>query len=218
MPLQRCNTVYHRRMPQQHRARSLSRAEVRALPWPAAVLSKGTSLEVADCFEVGRIILHELDWMETRARQEWSLRRLQTEVLVNASVSTLSRCVRVYRVAHQLGLRPPWQNLDMRHFVATASLPSAKQKQLLSKVEREGWSVLRLEQLVRDNYGTAGRGGKTSVQCVKILDQMDKHDLFADLTRLNIYSRGDLRRLAERVQSAEANFRRLRRELRAFGV
>jgi hypothetical protein len=205
-------------MPQRIQARALTRAHVRALPWPSAVLTKDTSLDVRDCYQVGRIILQELDWTETRARQDWSLRRLQTEVLTNASVSTLSRCVRVYRVAHQLGLRPPWQNLDMRHFVATASLPSSRQRQLLLKVEREGWSVLRLERLVRDNYGTAGRGGKTSVQCVKVLDQIEKRDLFADLTRLNVYSRGDLRKLAERVQLAEARFRRLRRELRAFGV
>jgi hypothetical protein len=190
--------------------------EVRALPWPGAVLDKQASLDVEACYEVGRIILHEVGWMQTRARQAWSLRRLQTEVLVNASVSTLSRCVRVYRVAQQLGLRPPWQNLDMRHFVATASLPSVKQKQLLARVEREGWSVLRLEQLVRDNYGSAGRGGKTTIHCVKVLDHIEKQDLFADLTRLNVYSRGDLRKLALRVQLAEENLRRLRRELRAL--
>jgi hypothetical protein len=192
--------------------------EVRALPWPGAVLVKGASLNVEACYEVGRIISHELGWTQTRARQTWSLRRLQTEVLANASVSTLSRCVRVYSVARQLGLRPPWQNLDMRHFVATASLPSVKQKQLLARVEREGWSVLRLEQLVRDNYGSAGRGGKTAVQCVKVLDQIEKKDLFSDLTRLNVYSRGDLRKLAVRVQLAEASLRRLRRELRALGA
>jgi ParB-like chromosome segregation protein Spo0J len=205
-------------MPQRTKARVLSRAEVRALPWPAAVLAKDTPLEVAGCYDVGRIILNELDWTDTRARQDWSLRRLQTEVLTNASVSTLSRCVRVYRIAHQLGLRPPWQNLDMRHFVATASLPSAKQRQLLQKVERDGWSVQRLERLVKENYGSAGRGGKTSVECVRVLEQIEKRDLFSDLTRLNVYSRGELRKLAGRLQTAEESFRRLRRELRAFGV
>lgn len=205
-------------MPQKIRARTLGRAEVRALPWPSAVLSKDTPLDVTGCYEVGRIILSELDWTDTRARQEWSLRRLQHEVLGNASVSTLSRCVRVYRIAHELGLRPPWRNLDMRHFVATASLPSAKQRQLLQKVEREGWSVQRLERLVKENYGSAGRGGKTSVECVRVLDQIEKRDLFSDLMRLNVYSRVELRKLSERLQTAEMSFRRLRRELRAFGV
>jgi hypothetical protein len=97
-------------------------------------------------------------------------------------------------------------------------LPVPKQKKLLLKVEKEGWSVLRLEQLVKDTYGTPGRGGKTSVECVRVLDQLEKRDLFGDLNRLNILSRQDLRRLARRVQNAEASFKRLRRELRAFGV
>jgi len=126
--------------------------------------------------------------------------------------------VRVYRIASELELSPPWRNLDMRHFVATASLPTPKQRTLLKRVEREGWSVLRLEKHVKDHYGSPGRGGKTSVECVRVLDQIEKRDLFADLNRLNVYSRTDLRRLATRVQHAEANFRKLRRELRAFGV
>lgn len=205
-------------MSRKKERRPLTQGEVRALPWPEAVLTKNTSLDVEDCYAVGKIILNKLDWTDTRGRQEWSLRRVQSEVLNNASVSTLSRCVRVYRIATELGLEPPWQNLDMRHFVATAALPVTKQRQLLRRVEREGWSVLKLEQLVKDNYGTPGRGGKTSVECVRVLDQIEKRDLFSDLNRLNVYSRTDLRRLATRVQSAEASFRKLRRELRAFGV
>ncbi len=191
---------------------------MRALAWPKAVLSRDTALDVEDCYYVGKLIVEELAWTETRARQEWSLRRLRSEILVNASVSTLSRCVRVYRIAESLGLSPPWKNLDMRHFVATGPLPVPKQKKLLLKVEKEGWSVLRLEQLVKDTYGTPGRGGKTSVECVRVLDQLEKRDLFGDLNRLNILSRQDLKRLARRVQNAEASFKRLRRELRSFGV
>ncbi len=195
-----------------------TRAEVRALPWPEAVLAKDTSLDVSDCYRVGQLIVERLDWTETRGRQEWSLRRLRSEVLGDASVSTLSRCVRVYRIAKELGLKPPWRNLDMRHFVATASLPVTKQRSLLNRVEKEGWSVLKLERLIKENYGSPGRGGKTSVECVRVLDQIEKRDLFSDLNRLNVYSRTDLRRLAARVQTAEANFRKLRRELRSFGV
>lgn len=205
-------------MPRSKSPSSWTRAEIRALPWPTAVLAKDLALSVDDCYEVGKIIVKTLAWTETRGRQEWSLRRLKTEVLNNASVSTLSRCVRVYRIASELGLEPPWRNLDMRHFVATAALPSTKQKQLLAKVEREGWSVTRLETLVRETYGTPGRGGKTNVECVRVLDQLEKRDLFSDLNRLNVYSRADLRRLASRVQTAEANFRKLRRALVAFGV
>jgi hypothetical protein len=64
---------------------------------------------VADCYRVGELILENLDWTDTRGRQEWSLRRLQAEVLRAASVSTLSRCVRVYRIAKDLflTLAPP---------------------------------------------------------------------------------------------------------------
>ncbi len=182
------------------------------------MLAKDTSLDVSDCYRVGQLIVERLDWTETRGRQEWSLRRLRSEVLGDASVSTLSRCVRVYRIAKELGLKPPWRNLDMRHFVATASLPVTKQRSLLNRVEKEGWSVLKLERLIKENYGSPGRGGKTSVECVRVLDQIEKRDLFSDLNRLNVYSRTDLRRLAARVQTAEANFRKLRRELRSFGV
>lgn len=197
---------------------ALAPRDVRSLPWPIAVRSKETPLSVTDCYRVGELILENLDWTDTRGRQEWSLRRLQSEVLKAASVSTLSRCVRVYRIAKELALTPPWRNLDMRHFVATASLPAAKRKQLLQKVEKEGWSVMRLEQHVRDNYGTPGRGGKTSIECVRALEQLEKRDLFSDLNRLNLYNKSDLKRLARRVEAAEASLKRLRRELRSFGV
>jgi hypothetical protein len=182
------------------------------------VRSKDTPLSVTDCYRVGELILEHLDWTDTRGRQEWSLRRLQSEVLKSASVSTLSRCVRVYRIARELSLTPPWRNLDMRHFVATASLPAAKRKQLLQKVEKEGWSVMRLEQYVRENYGTPGRGGKTSIECVRAIEKLEKRDLFSDLNRLNLYNKSDLKRLARRVEAAEATLKRLRRELKSFGV
>ena len=108
---------------------TLTAREVRVLPWPAALRAKDTPLTVSDCYRVGQIILESLNWTETRGRQEWSLRRLQSQVLKTASVSTLSRCVRVYRIAKELSLHPPWENLDMRHFVATAALPPGKRKQ-----------------------------------------------------------------------------------------
>jgi hypothetical protein len=205
-------------MQQQPGNSVLAPKDVRGLPWPAAVRSKETPLSVTDCYHVGELILENLDWTDTRGRQEWSLRRLQSEVLKAASVSTLSRCVRVYRIAKELTLTPPWRNLDMRHFVATASLPFAKRRQLLSKVEKEGWSVMRLEQFVRANYGTPGRGGKTTIECVRALEQLEKRDLFADLNRLNLYNKSDLKRLARRIETAEANLKRLRRELKTFGV
>jgi hypothetical protein len=192
--------------------------DVKALPWPQAVHEKDKPLNVSDCYRVGELILENLDWTETRGRQEWSLRRLQSQILKDASVSTLSRCVRVYRIAKELGLRPPWKNLDMRHFVATAALPEPKRKALLAKVEKEGWSVMKLESHVKENYGSPGRGGKTSVECVRALDQLEKRDLFTDLNRLNIYPKADLKKLAKRAEEAEATFRRLRKELKAFGV
>lgn len=205
-------------MPRKKPTTALSVQHVRALPWPQPVKSKDTPLTVGDCYRVGELIVENLDWTETRGRQEWSLRRLQSQVLKNASVSTLSRCVRVYRIAKELGLTPPWRNLDMRHFVATASLPPAKRKQLLQKVEKHGWSVTKLEDFVRENYGSPGRGGKTSVECVRALDNLERRDLFSDLNRLNLYSRADLRKLAKRVDSAEALFKALRKELKTLGV
>lgn len=205
-------------MPRTKQTSTLNLKDVKSLPWPAAVHDKDKPLNVADCYRVGEIILENLDWTETRGRQEWSLRRLQSQVLRDASVSTLSRCVRVYRIAKELGMRPPWTNLDMRHFVATASLPAPKRKQLLQKVEKQGWSVMKLEQLVKENYGTPGRGGKTSVECVRALEQLERRDLFSDLNRLNLYPKADLKKLAKRAEDAEALFRRLRKELKAFGV
>ncbi|MEN9577879.1 MAG: hypothetical protein RJA70_888 [Pseudomonadota bacterium] len=193
-------------------------AEVRLLPWPSAIRAKDTPLTVADCYRVGQLVIERLDWTETRGRQEWSLRRLQGQVLKNASVSTLSRCVRVYRIARELGLSPPWKNLDMRHFVATAALSPAKRKQLLQKVEQQGWSVVKLEDHVKANYGSPGRGGKSTVECVRALENLEKRDLFSDLNRLNVYSRADLRKIAKRVDAAEATFRKLRQELKAMGV
>lgn len=198
--------------------RTLTVSEVRLLPWPKAARQKDTPLTVSECYRVGELVVQRLDWTETRGRQEWSLRRLQGEVLKNASVSTLSRCVRVYRIASELGLSPPWKNLDMRHFIATTALPAAKRKQLLHAVEKEGWSVVKIEEHVRKNFGTPGRGGKSRLECVRALDHFESRDLFADLNRLGLYSKAELRKLAKRVEAAEATWRKLRRELKAAGV
>lgn len=190
--------------------------DVRALPWPAAIHEKDTPLTVDDCYRIGQLILENLDWTDTRARQEWSLRRLKGEVLRNASVSTLSRCVRVYRTAKELGLNPPWKNLDMRHFVATASLPVSKRRELLGKVEKQAWSVLKLEQLVKENYGSPGRGGKTSVEIVRAVEQLEKRDLFSDLTRLNLLNKVDIKKLEKRIEAQEAIFKKVRAEITAL--
>lgn len=196
---------------------TISVRDVKALPWPKAIHEKDTPLTVDDCYEIGEIILENLAWTDTRARQEWSLRRLKNEVLKNASVSTLSRCVRVYRTAKELGLTPPWKNLDMRHFVATASLPLTKRRALLAKVEKEAWSVLRLENLVRANYGSPGRGGKTSVECVRAVEQLEKRDMFSDLSRLNLLSRVEIRKLAKRLEMQERNLKKVREQIGTLG-
>ncbi len=192
---------------------SITAAQARALPWPAALKSRTQALKVDECYDVGRMILEQLGWQDTRGRQEWSLRRLQAEVLKAASVSTLSRCVRVYRVAKELNLKPPWRNLDMRHFVATASLPAAKRKDLLKRVDKEGWSAAKLERLVRERYGSPGRGGKTEVECVRALDELERRNLFGDLPRLNLYTRAELRKLLKRTQRAQRELGRLQAEL-----
>ena len=51
-----------------------------------AVRSKETPLSVDDCYLVGQLILENLDWTDTRGRQEWSLRRPQSEVLKAATI------------------------------------------------------------------------------------------------------------------------------------
>lgn len=205
-------------MARKKQADALTVPAVRDLPWPAAIREKNHPLTVTDCYHAGRIVLEELNWTETRGRQEWSLRRLQSQVLKNASVSTLSRCVRVYKIARELAIKPPWKNMDMRHFVATASLPAAKRKQLLQKVEKQGWSVTKLEQFVRDNYGSPGRGGKTTVECVRALENLEKRDLFSDLNRLNLLSKAEVRKIAKRVEAAELTLRRLRKDLTKFSA
>lgn len=193
--------------------KSIDTKEVKALPWPAAIHEKDKPLTVDDCYKIGQLILENLDWTDTRARQEWSLRRLRGEVLRNASVSTLSRCVRVYRTAKELGLNPPWKHLDMRHFVATASLPLPKRRELLGKVEKQAWSVLKLEQLVKENYGSPGRGGKTSVEIVRAVEALEKRDLMADLTRLNLLPKADVKKLEKRIEAQEAILKKVRAEI-----
>ncbi len=104
MPLQRASVRNANMAAKTKRStKSIDTKEVKALPWPAAIHEKDKPLTVDDCYKIGQIILENLDWTDTRARQEWSLRRLRGEVLRNASVSTLSRCVRVYRTAKSSG-------------------------------------------------------------------------------------------------------------------
>ena len=96
-------------------------------------------------------------------------------------------------------------------------MPVSKRRELLGKVEKQAWSVLKLEQLVKENYGSPGRGGKTSVEIVRAVEQLEKRDLHSDLTRLNLLSKVEIKKLEKRIEIQEANLKRVRSEITALG-
>jgi hypothetical protein len=197
-------------------ASELTAREICNLPWPKALRDKAHPLSTQDAYDVGKLIVERIyggSYNGSRGRKLWSLRKLQS-VLDAASAATLARSIQTYQTATNLGLRPPLRHVDMGHLVRISSLRRQHQRRLLKRIEHEGWGVQRLQQEVIKIRGKSSRGRPPSPGCMKALNALARHDLFAHLDRIAELDAATQRSLCRRVDALLADLKRVQRELR----
>jgi hypothetical protein len=162
---------------------------IRELPWPDAFL-QAQALTTNDSYRVGQLLVervYESRRDANRSPKPSSLRKIQSNALPEVSVSTLLRCIQVYETCRTLGMKPPWTYVRAGHLFRVANLPKPQQRQLLSRVEKEGWTVARLQQEIDKLKGSRlpdGRrpsGRRRLPGFVKALQALSKHSLLDGL-------------------------------------
>ncbi len=190
---------------------------LRELPWPPAVLDAHAQLTADDTYSVGRLIVEVVHGGERdtqKSRKEWSLRRLQQEVLTNASFATLARCVQTYETCRLLGVAPPLGGVRAGHLLNMSHLSVAKQRALLAQVDRQSLSV---QQLRCKTGRLPGQGRRRKPGVMKALTALEKQDLLADIEQLASIDRGEGKRLNQAVAQLQQQLREVRRHLRKHG-
>lgn len=115
--------------------------QVRSLPWPQTLLA-GQPLETKDAYEVGKLIVKQLQGgqaLEPQARREWSLRTVARTIGVG-STATLGRCVQVYWVCENLGITSRIGEIPPHLLITAARLPAKQQLTFINRGIKEGWT------------------------------------------------------------------------------
>ncbi len=142
------------------------------------------------------------------------MRRIQQQVLGEASFATLARCVQTYETCRGLGLQPPLGDVRAGHLLGLAHVRPAKQRMLLRRVDEQRLSV---EQL-RQSTGRAGqrtRRGKPAV--IKALDALRKHNLLEDVDSLQDLPRAEGKKVRQQVAQLRQELLTLEKQLRRLG-
>lgn len=135
--------------------------QVRALPWPQSLLA-GQPLETKDAYEVGKIIVKQLQGgqaLEPQARREWSLRTVARTIGVG-STATLGRCVQVYWVCETLGITSKIGEIPPHLLITAARLPSKQQLTFINRGIKEGWTRNRAIEKANEQLGDERPSGR----------------------------------------------------------
>jgi hypothetical protein len=119
----------------------LTPGQVRALPWPNSLL-EGQPLQTREAYEVGRIIVKQLqggEALQAQARREWSLRNIAKTIDVG-STATLGRCVQVFWVCEALGIASRLPDLPPHLLITAARLPVRQQLAFINKGVKGRWT------------------------------------------------------------------------------
>jgi hypothetical protein len=195
---------------------------IRQLPWPDAFL-QAQALTTNDSYRVGELLVervYESRRDANRSPKPSSLRKIQSNALPEVSVSTLLRCIQVYETCRDLGMKPPWAFVRAGHLFRVASLPKAQQRQLLARVEAEGWTVAKLQQHVdklKGNLLPDGRrpsGRRRLPGFVKALKALSKHSLLDGLKQAGELDSSRVRQLNKQIERAKAELARVQGTLK----
>jgi hypothetical protein len=158
--------------------KALTASQLRKLSWPKSLLQK-QPLSVDDCYQIGEIVVHQVQQeglVRLRARKAWSMRRLQTELGV-ASAATFTRCVQVYEMASELGLKRPLQGVSASTLFLVAGLPKAIRSKTARRAISEGWSKRRIEHELGGQLGERRGGRPPGLGCIKALSRCSERSL-----------------------------------------
>jgi hypothetical protein len=188
---------------------------IRELPWPDAILH-AQALSTNDSYRVGQLLMERVYESQLDAKPS-NLRKLQSSALPGVSVSTLQRCIQVYETCRALELSPPWTHVRSGHFFAVAALPRTQQRRLLERVEKEGWTVVRLQKELEEQRGNALSDGRLKRRrrlpgFIKALQAISKESLLDGLKQAEELDPTRLRRLARQIASAQAELGLMRTE------
>lgn len=120
-------------------------AELRAI-------TNGTALELS--LRVGKLIINrfyrgDLSRWRSRGPKQASFRTLARRPDLPMSAAALYRSVALYELVVNLGGLEQWQSVGPTHLRTVLSLSQCEQKRLLGCVQKERWTVERLESEVR---------------------------------------------------------------------
>ena len=133
-------------------SRPLTPKQIRALPWPKALL-RGEYLTLDETYKVGMLLadrVYKSDRSHGHGRRPNSLRAL-CDVIPNTSAPKLVRAIQVFEVFRSLGISPPFnfKHAKAGHFYRMWELNKPKQKAYLKKIEKDAWSVEQFKQELR---------------------------------------------------------------------
>jgi hypothetical protein len=195
----------------QRRKTNSTDKNIRDLPWPDAFL-QAQALTTNDSYKVGQLLVervYESRRDANRSPKPSSLRKIQSNALPEVSVSTLLRCIQVYETCRTLGMKPPWTYVRAGHLFRVANLPKTQQRALLTRVEKEGWTVARLQQEIdklkgsRTPDGRRPSGRRRLPGFVKALQALSKHSLVDGLKQAEELDPARLRQLARQISRTQ---------------
>jgi hypothetical protein len=114
---------------------------------------------------IGALILDRLyggdetRW-KSRARKDFSFRKLEQHPDLPFKASMLSRAVSIYVLSRRRPDLPRLENVSQTHLQEILSLESEVQDRLLARVEEEKWSVQRLRAEVTGLRGETSHAGR----------------------------------------------------------
>lgn len=190
----------------------LTVAQLRALPWPRAIRKAGLQLTIDDSYVVGKLIVESIHGgaRDThKSRKQWSLRRIQTEILSEASFATLARCVQTYEACLRLKLEPPLGDVRVGHLLSLSHLDLRKQRQLIQRVEGQRLSV----EALRSATGRNSSSRRRKPEIVKVVSFLAKQDLMQGLDLCERYSASERRKLARAIAALRRQLERVEKRL-----
>ncbi len=190
----------------------LTAAKLRALPWPRAIRKSGLQLTIDDSYAVGELIVETIHGgaRDThKSRKQWSLRRIQQEILPEASFATLARCVQTYEACRNLGLEPPLGDVRVGHLLSLNHLNVRRQRQLIQKVEGQRLSV----EALRSATGRDASSRRRKPEIVKAVSYLSKHDLMEGLDLCENYSAAERRKLLRTIATLRRQLEKVEKHL-----
>lgn len=206
----------------QRRKSTPTDKQIRQLPWPDAFL-QAQALTTNDSYRVGQLLVERVYDSQrdaNRSPKPSSLRKIQSNALPEVSVSTLLRCIQVYETCRTLGMKPPWRHVRAGHIFRVANLTKTQQRQLLSNVEKDGWTVAKLQQEIDKLKGSRlvnGRrpsGRRRLPGFVKALQALSKHSLLDGLRQADELEASKLRQLVRQIARTQTELNKVQTALK----